>query len=29
MHHPVGYVKDEVEYLKWLEAGLKAFEDNK
>lgn len=28
MHHPVGYVKDEVEYLKWLQAGLKAIEDN-
>jgi thiol:disulfide interchange protein DsbD len=29
MHHPVGYVKDDVKYLMWLQAGLKAIEDNK
>ncbi|MEX1203459.1 MAG: cytochrome c biogenesis protein CcdA [Ferruginibacter sp.] len=28
MHYPVGYVNDESEYLKWLQAGLKAFEEN-
>jgi thiol:disulfide interchange protein DsbD len=29
MHHPLGYVKDDVIYLMWLQAGLKAVEDNK
>ena len=29
MHHPVGYVKDDVKYLMWLQAGLKAIEDIK
>lgn len=29
IHHPVGYVKDDVKYLMWLQAGLKAIEDNK
>jgi len=29
IHHPVGYVEDDVEYLMWLQAGLKAIEDDK